>query len=54
MDFVRKTKKVVTFSPFIEICYIPRKEEYAPIKSLLWYRRLDYFLFRKDANRFAF
>lgn len=54
MEFVRKTKKVVTFSPFIEICFIPCKEEYAPIKSLLWYRNLDYFLFRKDANRFAF
>ena len=54
MEFVRKTKKVVTFSPFIEICYIPRKEEYAPIKSLLWYRPLDYFLFRKEASRFVF
>lgn len=53
MEFV-KLKKVVTFSPFVEICFIPCKEEYAHIKTLLWYRKYDYILFHKDAKRFVF
>ena len=54
MEFVEKLKKVVTFSPFVEVCYIPRKEEYAHIKALLWYRKYDYMLFLRDSKRFVF
>lgn len=53
MEFA-KEKKIVTFSPFVEICLIPCREEYAHLKPLLWYRRIDYILFYKDAKRFVF
>lgn len=55
MEFVHaKPKKVVTFRPFVEICFIPCKEEYHHIKQSLWYQKSDYVLFYKDANRFVF
>jgi hypothetical protein len=55
MEFVNvKPKKVVTFRHYVEICFIPRKEEYQHIKQSLWYQKADYILFYKDANRFVF
>ena len=54
MEFLR-TKKVVRFLLFVEVVFIPSREEYSLFKELLWYSREDYLFFRKDAaRRFVF
>ncbi len=54
MVFFRKKMKKVTFRHFLEIVFIPSREEYTSFKELLWYNTADYLSFHKDANRFVF